>query len=106
MNIFIDPSLISEVLLPDGWHVVVPGTLHTGKFALVEPSTPPLSTPGFTFQEAGGGGVAGPLPSILAVRRTLAAPTSEAKDPPAATPPPSAPAPPANEPGPRGWWEP
>ena len=105
MNIFIDPSLISEILLQDGWHVLVPGTLHTGKFALVEPNTPPLSTPGFTFHEAGGGTVAGPLSSVLAVRRTLAAPTSEAKEPPPAKPP-SAPAPPANEAGSRGWWEP
>jgi hypothetical protein len=105
MNVFIDPSLISEILLQDGWHVLVPGTLHTGKFALVEPNTPPLSTPGFTFHEAGGGTVAGPLSSVLAVRRTLAAPQSEANEPLPAKPP-SVPAPPANEPGSHGWWEP
>jgi hypothetical protein len=105
MNIFIDPSLISEILLQDGWHALVPGTLHTGKFALVEPNTPPLSTPGFTFHEAGAGTIAGPLSSVLAVRRNLAAGTPEAKDPPAAKPQ-SAPAPPGNEPPNRGWWEP
>jgi hypothetical protein len=105
MNIFIDPSVISEVLLQDGWHVLVPGTLHTGKFALVEPNTPPLSTPGFTFQEADGRGIAGPMPSILAVRRTPAASTTEAKDPPAARPT-SASASPANEVASRGWFEP
>ena len=105
MNIFIDPSVISEVLLQDGWHVVVRGTLHTGKFALVEPNTPPLSTPGFTFQEADGRGIAGPMPSILAVRRTPAVPTTEAKDSPAARPT-SAPASPTNEPGSGSWFEP
>jgi hypothetical protein len=105
MNVFIDPSLISEILLQDGWHILVPGTLHTGKFALVEPNTPPLSTPGFTFDEAGAGSIAGPLSSILAVRRAPEASASEAKEPPPSKSQ-SSPAPPASETGSRGWWEP
>ena len=105
MNIFVDPSLISEILLQDGWHVVVPGTLHTGKYALVEPNTPAPATPGFTFHEAGGASIAGPMSSVLAVRRTLEARTSEAKEPPAARTQ-SAPAPPADAPRPRDWWKP
>ena len=104
MNIFVDPALISEILLQDGWHVVVPGTLKTGKYALAEPNTPSPSTPGFAFREASGAAIAGPLSSILAVRRTLAARTAEAKEPPAVRPQ-AAPAPPADAPPPRDWWE-
>lgn len=115
MNIFVDPSLISEVLLQDGWHVVVPGTLNMGKYALVEPNTPAPAAPGFTFHEAGGASIAGPMSSILAVRHGLAARTTEVHEAPAARPPaarPPAPKPqPAPDPqpppsGPRDWWEP
>jgi hypothetical protein len=102
MNLFIDPSHISEILLQDGWHVVVPGTLHTGKYAIVEPNALALATPGFTFHEAGASSIAGPMSSVLAVRRTSAARTMEEKEPPAARPQ-SSPAPAADEPPFRGW---
>jgi hypothetical protein len=105
MNIFVDPSLISEILLEDGWHVVVPGTLHTGKYALVEPNTPSPATPGFTFHEAGGASIAGPMSSVLAVRRAVSATTADVKEPPAARPQ-TAPAPPVDAPRPRDWWKP
>ena len=129
MNIFVDPSLISEVLLKDGWHVVVPGTFFMGKYALVEPNLPAPAAPGFTFHESGGASIAGPMSSVLAVRRSLAARTTEVPEesaaaPPAARPPaarPPAASPPAarppapkpqSEPEPkpptagRDWWEP
>jgi hypothetical protein len=105
MNIFVDPSLVSAVLLKDGWHVVVPGTLSMGKYALVEPNTPSPAAPGFTFHEEGGVSIAGPLSSILAVRRPVAPRTTEVKDVPAARPT-TAPAPPAAASIPRDWWEP
>jgi outer membrane biosynthesis protein TonB len=87
MNIFVDPSLISEILLQDGWHAVVPGTLQTGKYALVEPDMPAPGAPGFTFHEAGGASISGPMSSVLAVRRALAARTTEVQEEPAARPP-------------------
>ena len=107
MNIFVDPASISEVLLQDGWHTVIPGTLHTGKYALVEPNTPSPATAGFTFQEAGGASIAGPMLSVLAVRRTLAA-KNEAKEPPPARPatPTTPPAARAQAPPSRDWWKP
>jgi hypothetical protein len=105
MNIFVDPSLVSAILLPDGWHVVVPGTLTTGKYALVEPNTPSPAAPGFTFHEEGGVSIAGPVSSILAVRRGPAARTTEVKDTPAVKAQ-TAPAPPAAASIPRDWWEP
>jgi hypothetical protein len=104
MNIFVDPSLVSEILLQDGWHVVVPGSLNTGKYAVVEPNTPSPAAPGFTFHEEGGASIAGPMSSVLAVRRKLAARTTEVKEPPAARQ--TAPAPQAAAPIPRDWWEP
>jgi hypothetical protein len=64
-----------------------------------------MPTPGFTFREAVAGSIAGPLSSVLAVRRALAPRTSEATEPPA-TRPQSAPALPADEPRSRGWREP
>lgn len=94
MNIFVDPSQISEILLQDGWHAVVPGSLKTGKYALAEPNTPSPAVPGFTFHESGGAAIAGPLASVLAVRRTLSARTAEAKDSSEAGGAPS-----------RNWWE-
>ena len=117
MNIFVDPSLISEVLLKDGWHAVVPGTLNMGKYALVEPHMPAPAAPGFTFHEAGGGSISGPMSSILAVRHgqaprtTDVTPEAPAVRPPAPKPPPAAkpqPAPDPQPPGslPRDWWEP
>ena len=105
MNIFVDPSLVSAILLPDGWHLVVPGTLNTGKYALVEPNTPSPAAPGFTFHEDGGVSISGPVSSILAVRRPVAGRTTDVKDTPAVkaqTPP----APPAAASIPRDWWEP
>jgi hypothetical protein len=95
MNIFVDPSLISEILLQDGWHAVVPGTLKTGKYALAEPNTPSPTVPGFTFHESGGAAIAGPLASVLAIRRTLTARASEKESPQS----------PAEAARARDWWE-
>jgi hypothetical protein len=117
MNIFVDPSLVSAILLQDGWHVVVPGTLNTGKYAVVEPNVPSPAMPGFTFHEEGGASIAGPMSSVLAVRRTPAARTTEVKAsaaarptsapaPPAPARPQTAPTPPAAGSIPRDWWEP
>ena len=105
MNIFVDPALVSEVLLEDGWHVVVPGTLSMGKFALVEPNVPSPAAPGFTFHEKGGASIAGPIASILAVRRALPARTTLVTETPAAKPE-TAPSSPAAASLPRDWWEP
>jgi hypothetical protein len=107
MNIFVDPSLISEVLLKDGWHVVVPGTFNTGKYAVVEPNTPSPTIPGFTFHEKGGASIAGPMTSILALRRAAGARATQVKETPAARPE-AAPTPPAPAAAsiPRDWWEP
>jgi hypothetical protein len=105
MNIFVDPTLVSAVLLKDGWHVVVPGTLSMGKYALVEPNTPSPAAPGFTFHEEGGVSIAGPVSAILAVRRPVAPRTTEVKEAPCRRA--------ADRPGhpaagsiPRDWWEP
>jgi hypothetical protein len=105
MNIFVDPALVSEVLLKDGWHVVVPGTLSMGKYALVEPNVPSPAAPGFTFHEKGGASIAGPMSSILAVRRALAARTTQVTETQPAKPE-AAPASPAAASLPRDWWEP
>jgi hypothetical protein len=113
MNIFVDPALVSEVLLEDGWHVVVPGTLSMGKYALVEPNTPSPAAPGFTFHEKGGVSIAGPVSSILAVRRALATRTTQVTETQPARPeakpeakPEAAPTSPAAASLPRDWWEP
>jgi hypothetical protein len=105
MNIFVDPALVSEVLLEDGWHVVVPGTLSMGKYALVEPNTPSPAAPGFTFHEKSGASIAGPISSILAVRRALAARTTQVTEAQPAKPE-TAPTSPAAASLPRDWWEP
>lgn len=105
MNIFVDPALVSEVLLEDGWHVVVPGTLSMGKFALVEPNTPSPASPGFTFHEKSGASIAGPISSIRAVRRARAARTTQVTEAQPAKPE-TAPTPPAAASLPRDWWEP
>jgi hypothetical protein len=79
---------VAAVLLADGWHRVVQGSLSVGTLGFGAKSD--LGTPGFCFEEADHGSpyrpatLAGPLSAILAVRLVTPARRSRELDRPAA----------------------
>src|SRR5208282_3918348 len=68
---------VVAVLLPDGWHRIVPGSFRVGPLSFRAEAGP--GTPGFRFEEADAGRpyqptvLAGPLGSIIAVRQVASA---------------------------------
>lgn len=77
MSLAIDVDNVTEVLLPDGWHVVYNATFHIDAYEFVDGHTallgggeePLVPATGFAFVEKQGGPwVTGPITSVLAVR--------------------------------------
>ena len=72
-GIAVAPAQVVAVLLADGWHCIVPGSLSIGTLSFGAEAG--LGTPGFRFEQADSGSpygpatVAGPLGSIIAVRQ-------------------------------------
>jgi hypothetical protein len=85
MSLAIDVDRVREVLLADGWHVVVNESfdidayeyLHADHMLLGGGDEPLLPARGFTFDELSDGGlgrirISGPLTAVLAVREKVA----------------------------------
>jgi hypothetical protein len=68
---------VVAVLLPDGWHRIVPSSFSVGPLSFG--AGPDRGVPGFRFEEAESGSpyqptvLAGPLDSIIAVRQVTRA---------------------------------
>jgi hypothetical protein len=66
-------ATVVAVLLPDGWHLIVPGSFSAGPLSLGAGAD--LGVPGFRFEEADVGrpyrptALVGPLNSIIAIRQ-------------------------------------
>ena len=81
MSLNINIELVTEVLLPDGWHPVQQGSFQVGTYELVrwgsrDPATEvpeqrtkdALSDMGYTFYAPDGSQVAGPITQLQAVK--------------------------------------
>ena len=70
-------ATVVAVLLPDGWHQIVPGSFSAGPLSLG--ASADLGVPGFRFEEADAGrpyrptALVGPLNSIIAIRQVTPA---------------------------------
>lgn len=78
MSLSIEVQKVTGILLPDGWHEVVPDSLWFDAFELIEPgdrysAQPKAESTGISWQEPTNAGVAfyAPLTSLLAVRTVL-----------------------------------
>lgn len=77
-NLYVDLPRVTEVLLPDGWHSISPGSLEIGVIVftdIADPEREPTQLPdgveghGFAyFDPTTGDRITGPLSSLLAIR--------------------------------------
>jgi hypothetical protein len=83
ISLYVD--MITQVLLADGWHEVADGSFEVGAFEFYDPRNrrrqsllrsirdldkePEVSEVGFSFQQKDESFIAGPISSVLAVRR-------------------------------------
>jgi hypothetical protein len=83
ISLYVD--MITHVLLADGWHEVADGSFEVGAFQFYDPRNqrrqsliqslrdldkePEVSEVGFSFQQEDESFIAGPISSVLAVRR-------------------------------------
>lgn len=75
MSLYIDVDKVTEVLLADGWHAVEDGSFdldsyeyHHGDHMLHGGGNYGVCATGFTFRNADGHSMFGPLTAILAVK--------------------------------------
>lgn len=75
MSLNIDVDKVTEVLLADGWHTVADGSFdldsyefHHGDHVLHGGGRSGVCATGFTFRDANGESLFGPLTAILAVK--------------------------------------
>ncbi|OMC08535.1 hypothetical protein [Mycolicibacterium fortuitum] len=66
-NFYVDTEKVESVLLADGWHSVVPGSLVLGGLNFLQGQKRLVEREGFQFKQTDGAMLSGPLTSIVAV---------------------------------------